>query len=225
MSTPDVGVARALVPDLADAPATRHSQRASVLLRAAIADATGPTVSVGDLIDRLGERAYGLLLVLLALGNVIPGPPGIGALFGIPIAILAGFMVLGRRVPRLPRVIVERRIDRARALGVLDRLRPWFAWVEALSRPRLEFLTRGVFERIAGLVILALAVAITLPVPLTNWPPAIAVIVLALATLERDGVALLVGFGLTAAALAVIGFAISIYVTSIGLVTARLLGG
>lgn len=225
MSAPETGVARALVRGLADAPPARHSQRASVLLRAAIADAAGPTISLGELIDRLGERAYGLLLVVLALGNFIPGPPGMGALFGIPIAILAGFMVIGRRVPRLPRVVVDRRIERARALRTLERLTPWLVWVEALFRPRLEFLTRGLFERIVGLVILALALAITLPIPLTNWPPAIAVIVLALAMLERDGVLILVGLGLTAAALAVIGFAISIYIASVGLVTARLLGG
>jgi hypothetical protein len=50
-----------------------------------------------------------------------------------------------------------------------------------------------------------LAVALALPVPLGNVPPVIALVAIALALLEQDGVALLVALGLSAVALMWVG--------------------
>ena len=48
-------------------------------------------------------------------------------------------------------------------------------------------------ERLIGLAILILALILALPIPFANWLPACAIAIIALAIVEKDGVAVLVG--------------------------------
>jgi hypothetical protein len=55
---------------------TDDHRRATDLLRDALSVHTGETVTIREVIDDLGDRAFGLLLLLFALPNCIPAPPG-----------------------------------------------------------------------------------------------------------------------------------------------------
>ena len=72
-------------------------------------------------------------------------------------------------------------------------------------------------ERLVGLFLLVLAIVLTLPIPFGNWLPAFAISIIALAIVEKDGVAVLIGI-----VLGVIGLFIAGAVV-IGLVHAFLL--
>jgi len=77
-------------------------------------------------------------------------------------------------------------------------------------RPRLTVLLSWTGERLVGIAILILALVLTLPIPFANALPACAIAIFALAILEKDGLAVLVGlavgaFSLVVAATAVIG--------------------
>ena len=57
----------------------------SHVLRALLDEATAERVSLGWLMDRLGERSFGIILLLLAFLALIPGvSPVAGALLTIP---------------------------------------------------------------------------------------------------------------------------------------------
>jgi hypothetical protein len=79
---------------------------------------------------------------------------------------------------------------------------PWLARAERLLRPRFGVLTRQPAQYGLGLVCLLLSIVIFLPIPLGNMLPALAVCLIALGLLGRDGVCVLLGL---LAALAAVG--------------------
>ena len=156
-------------------------------------------VSFGELVDRLGERAYTLLLVLLALPFFTPvSLLGISTLVGGVIAYLGVRLALGLR-PHLPGALRRRRLP-PRFFGLLLRgAERTIRVLEHCTRRRLpRFGTGPLVHRLAGMGIVAAAMLLMLPVPLplTNTFPAATIVLLALGLLEEDGAMVLAGGGL-----------------------------
>ena len=70
-------------------------------------------------------------------------------------------------------------------------------------------LTGDTAERVIGAFYLVLAVILTLPIPLGNVLPALAISIIALGMIERDGVWVLAGFAVGVAAMIVVGGVLS----------------
>jgi hypothetical protein len=158
-------------------------------------------VSVRWLIERLGERSFGLVLLMMALIALVPGA---STVIGVLIAWPAIQMILGHHAPVLPGALARRRIavDRlARAIAIVA---PRLRWVERLVRPRwhLGFLAT---RRATGIVMLLLGLTMVSPFPFSHVIPALVIMLLALAYLEEDGIALAVALlaGLTSLAITV----------------------
>jgi len=151
-------------------------------------------VSVRDLIDALGDRALGALLFLFAFPNVLPVPPGTSAVLGAPLVFLAAQLMVGRG-PWLPRLLSRRSMSQADFATLVRRISPWLKRGESMLRPRLGWLARPPMEFAIGAVCLVLALVLVLPIPLGNMLPAVAISLLALAIVERDGLWVLAGLG------------------------------
>jgi hypothetical protein len=113
-------------------------------------------------------------------------------------------MVLGHDAAALPRVVARREIDVGRLAKVIGIVVPRLAWLERLVRPRLAppFHTT---RRLTGIVMLLLGLSMISPVPFSHVVPALVIMLLALAYLEEDGVALLVGLAAALVSLAITG--------------------
>jgi hypothetical protein len=198
-----------------EAAGTAPVPRSSELLRTIVGQGAAPRVAVGEIVDGLRDRAYGLLFILLALPNVLPAPPGLGGAFGLVMAVFAVQLILGAAEPRLPRFVRRWSFPRPGVQRLLVRAQPFLSWLERYCRPRWGGLASRTVERLIGSLVLLLAFAIALPLPMTGAPPAIAVIVLALGLLERDGAAILLGALAALAALAIVSLALSFYAVSL----------
>jgi hypothetical protein len=152
-------------------------------------------ISVRDLIDALGDRALGALLFLFAFPNVLPMPPGTSALLGTPLVILAAQLMVGRG-PWLPRVLSARSMSHADFAALVRRITPWLERGERMLRPRFSWLALPPLEFVIGAVCLLLAIVVMLPIPLGNILPALAISLLALAVVERDGLWVVAGLAL-----------------------------
>ncbi len=175
----------------------------SAVLQALADDDTRERISVSDLLAALGDRALAALLFVFALPNVLPVPPGTSVVLGTPLVFLAAQLALGR-APWLPSVIMQRSMLRADFASLVRRMAPWLVRGERLLRPRLMALTTPPIEYVVGLVCLALALVLALPIPLGNVLPALAICLLALGVLERDGLWVLAGLLTTAVSAAVV---------------------
>lgn len=163
-------------------------------LLVAAAEGSGPRVSVGDLLDRFGDRAFGALIATLAAPNALPVViPGLSLVVGAPLILLTAQMVAGRAAPWLPRALAARSFARADFLRMALALRSPLARVERLLRPRLSAVTAGPGRRVLGLVGLAMAVALFLPLPFGNTLPGLGLALIGLGMIGRDGAAALVG--------------------------------
>ncbi len=153
-------------------------------------------IPLGHLLERLGERSFGWAILLSSLINLLPLPPGATLVTAIPLVFFSAQLVLGRSYIWLPPWIAKRSLSRSSLRNTVLRLRPVSRRVERLTRPRL----RGVFqpktERLIGLLLLGIALALFVPLPLSGWFPAISLFISAIGFVERDGLVVLAGIGM-----------------------------
>lgn len=151
--------------------------------------------TIGELVDELGERAFGALMFIFAVPNIIPTPPGTSAVLGLPLVILTFQLMVGRQTLWLPQTIRKRTIDGALVATFVRRSMPVLVRFEKVLRPRLSLVVvSDLAERVIGLVAFLLAIVLFLPIPLANIVPAAAIAVMALGLAERDGLAVLLGY-------------------------------
>lgn len=179
-----------------------RSNVAASLLAVVRDERRGARLSIGELVDALGDQGFGLLLLILALPNLVPGPmiPGFSVPFALGIAILGVQRFMGLEAPRLPQWIRRRTVSRAGFRRLVERCEIWLARAGRLLQPRPNWLTHGPGRRLAGMALVGLSLVLALPVPLGNSPMALSIAIIALGVLENDGIML--GWGLGAGLLA-----------------------
>lgn len=161
-------------------------------------------ITIGRLVEAFADRAFGALLFLFALPNVIPMPPGTSAVLGLPLIIIAAQLVVGRHTLWLPETVMKRTIrtiDLQRIHNVTGR---YVRGIERLLSPRLTFFFGPVGDRLIGCVCLLMAIILFLPIPFGNMLPALAIACFALALLERDGLMALLGLAVAVASVALL---------------------
>lgn len=183
-----------------------HPDSLSEVFQRLVDPARGQKISLREILDELGERGYGALIVLLCLPNFLPfSVPGFSALTGLPIAFFCLLLLLGVKKPWLPAALMDRSVDRSSYASVVTRFVPWLVKMEGWVKPRLPALTSTAGERVIGLVGIPVAILLAAPIPFGNPPPAIALALLALGVLERDGRCVMLGYAASALAFGLVG--------------------
>ncbi|MEX0810505.1 MAG: exopolysaccharide biosynthesis protein [Dongiaceae bacterium] len=155
---------------------------------------TDDRVSLGDIVKELQSRSHGMLMLVLSLPSMIPiTPPGIGVIFGLPVAFVAVQLILRRRHVWLPGFLRRRSMTCEDFQRIIERALPHVARIERLLKPRLTILTESVGECLIGVAVLVLALLLALPLPLTNIPLGLAIALLSLGLIQRDGLVVLIG--------------------------------
>jgi hypothetical protein len=168
------------------------ADRLSAILMAIAEAEDKERISVGDLLEALKRRALGALMFIFAVPTALPMPPGVSAVLGAPLLFLTIQLMLGMQ-PWLPKLITERSLSRVDFHRVVRTVAPWLARAENIMRPRLTVLAHRPFIYAVGLACLVMAVVLFLPIPLGNMLPSVAICIMALGLLERDGVWILIG--------------------------------
>jgi hypothetical protein len=189
MPDPSSTLAPVVSPDTDAEPRRRFSEILSDL-----ASRPAAAVSLGDVLDAFGDRAFGALMLLFAAPNMLPLPPGLSAVLGAPLLFVTAQLMLGRPTLWMPRFICRQSIRRDFIALLTTKLSPVLQRAERILRPRLSLLLHPVNERIVGGACLLLAIILFLPIPFGNIPPAWAIAAFALGILERDGLATLAGW-------------------------------
>ncbi|WP_221950084.1 exopolysaccharide biosynthesis protein [Rhizobium laguerreae] len=173
-------------------------------MRQMAADQSRERISIGDLFETMGDRAISALMLIFALPNAFPTPPGTSAVLGAPLVFLAAQLTFGLK-PWLPKVIADRSMRREDFETIVGRIHRWLAWAERMLKPRLAIFAEPPAEYVAGAACLLLSIVLLLPVPLGNILPAVTISVFAFGILGRDGLFALIGFVMTAVSLIVAG--------------------
>jgi hypothetical protein len=156
-------------------------------------DAEGDAVTLDWILAQLHERAFGLFLLVIALPCCIPFLYGIPQIVALPLMFVSAQILFGRSSPWLPERLGAREVSKDGLLTLADRARPWLERIEALSRPRLQMLTRPPIDRFVALALVLFSASILVPLPGTNTVPGFAVVVISMGFLQRDGILVLIG--------------------------------
>lgn len=168
----------------------------SLVLDELAATATGD-ITIANLRDVLGDRAFAALLVLFSAVNLIPiTPPGTTLIFGIPPLVIAVQMLFGFKKLWMPNFILARPISAERFQGLMSQVTPRLRKMEQYIRPRYWPFSPTVGERIVGLLCALLSILVILPIPGANWVPAFAMVLMGLSLTERDGLLLMAGLAI-----------------------------
>jgi hypothetical protein len=160
------------------------------------AQCPGERISLGEMAEAFGDRAFGLLILVLLLPSLLPL---MASVFGLPVLILGIQMGLGLRAPRLPAFLAQRTIARADLLRLSSASSTWLKRVEKWVKPRPGFCTSPLGDRLFGWLSAYTAIMLILPGPGTNGPPAFGNIVMALGLVEHDSRVMGLGAALTLA--------------------------
>ena len=154
-------------------------------------------VKLEEVIAVLQERAYTLLIIILALPFCVPiTVPGFSVPMGLVIAIIAGRFALGLP-PWLPRKLLERKLPARFFRTLLEAASKIIRLLERVLHPRWLALTatpRLVRLHALMVCIAATALLIPAPIPFSNTLPALGIVFGAAGTMERDGRAVVAGY-------------------------------
>ncbi len=152
-----------------------------------------PKLTLQELVAAFGERGFGAMILVLSLLALLPWPPGGKAVFAVPIILMSLELAFQRDSVWLPRWVLRASVSRAAYRAGVCRIMGLIRRVEALTRPRLHYLTGEVADTVTGLVCVLLALMMALPVPFGDMLPGLTLILFALGMMQRDGVAILMG--------------------------------
>lgn len=162
---------------------------------------TQDKISIGWILDRLGDRTYGPALLLPALIEISPigGIPGVPTFLAALVVLFAVQILIGREHLWVPQAVERQTIHQKRLSQASESLRPLARRLDNWFHGRLEKLTENGWDRLVALVCIGLA--LTVPplelIPFASTIPMGAIALFGLSLLLRDGA--LVVAGLTVA--------------------------
>ena len=191
-----------ITPAMNDAGECVHDPHACAPISRLVAEVAtqcpGERITLGEMAEAFGDRAFGLLILLLCLPGLLPG---MASVFGTPMLILGVQMGLGFRKPKLPAIIARQSLRRTDLLrltpGATTRVSRAISRIERWVRPRPGPFTGPTADKAVGWLTAYAAVMLILPGPGTNGPPAFGTIVMALGVVENDSKVVGLGIVLT----------------------------
>lgn len=171
-------------------------------------------LTVGEILKRVEDKGYGLLLVVLALPSALPVPAaGYSTPFGLMLAFLGVQMLIGRKSLWLPGWAMRLSIKRNLAEKMVGAAAKFFDKIEHLIKPRFSWIGGRWGLPLMGVLVIIMSMLMILPIPLTNTAPAGVVFLIGVGLSEDDGLFAGIACFLGALSVALYAYVIYIFVT------------
>ncbi|MEX0791602.1 MAG: exopolysaccharide biosynthesis protein [Pirellulaceae bacterium] len=194
--------------DFESNPDVSPPESLSEVLDALVENTDGRRVSVGDLLNTFESRSYGPLLLVPAVLAISPAGfiPGMSLVTGPIIFLFSAEMIFSKSGPWLPAKLRSFSLSRKILVRAVEKSKPWAMWIDKGFRHRLTPLTRPPLSYLMAVLCMMLGVTMypLAFVPFGVWAPGLAVVFFALGLTSRDGLLILVGYGLTGLAVGLV---------------------
>ncbi|MCD7781673.1 MAG: exopolysaccharide biosynthesis protein [Methanosphaera sp.] len=153
-------------------------------------------VTIRYLVDIISDESSYLLILILIAPFLIPvSLPGSSTPFGILIILLA-FSILFNRPLILPKKVAQFEISTESLDKLFSSLTRVLKYIEKVSHPRGNLTHNTYILKINSLIIILLAsiLFLPLPIPLTDFLPAVSILILAVSNLEHDTYLMIAGY-------------------------------
>jgi hypothetical protein len=149
------------------------------------------TITIGEILEMVGRRSYGPLLLIIGLLSVSPATliPGSTWAFAALTLLIAVQMVFGLKHPWLPKKALDFSLQEKPVMDGIGKARRWTMRIDKLIRPRWTFLAKAPWVSVFALICVAAAL-ITFPlgfIPFAPLLPGLSIILVGLGLTARDG--------------------------------------
>lgn len=155
-------------------------------------------VSLGIVVESVGSRSFGplLLVIGLTLTSPLSGIPGMASVSAAFILLIGVQLLLGRHYFWLPHWLLNRSLSKKQVLAALRWIMPPARVVDRLTRPRLTFLVSRTGAYLTALFCVCIAVVMPMfeLVPFSASAVGVALAALGLALVAHDGLLALIAF-------------------------------
>ncbi|MCQ8185914.1 exopolysaccharide biosynthesis protein [Parvularcula maris] len=174
------------------------------ILEEAVEATDDEKTTVGDIIDAFGAQSLGPMLILfglLALFPPIGAVPGVPIVLGAVLALYAVQFIVGKERVWVPARLRRISFERAKLEKARERMSPWLSRIDRLFRERMSFATGKLMSRFVGVAALIHA-GLMIPLEFVSLVaiPGAALVFFGVALTARDGLMMIIGWTITAAA-------------------------
>ena len=159
-------------------------------------------VSLGKIVESVGNRSFGplLLMVGVIMTSPLSGMTGMPTIMGVLTLLIAGQLLFQRDHFWLPRWMLRRSVGHEKVRKAVKWLRPAARFIDRWLRPRLPVFVRGASIYLISAVCVVIAVVMPMMelVPFSVHAAGLAVTAFGLALISRDGLLALIAFIATA---------------------------
>jgi len=171
---------------------------------------TKKRITIRELFHEMHEMGFAFILFFIGLLTMIT-PPGLTLIVGILPLIFGTQMALGRDYPWIPEWIANKKIktDTLKAMLGTKKTRDYIVRLEKKLKPRYGYFSSKMGEKIIGGFTILCAISIMIPLPFTNMFPGLAISIMCLGYMGRDGLVIIIGI-ITGVISSFVGFGIAI---------------
>ena len=172
-----------------------RNTKTSDLLEDFVTKGNEDIISLFDIRDALHHRGFAILMLLIALPLSIPlpVPPGFTTVWSLPILLFSFQMLYGRQYPWLPNWIGKKTFKRKSLASIIEKSARFLRKMESITKQRLNIFTNTFGEKIYSFMSLILSISIAIPLPLTNFVPALGIVLMSIGMINKDGVIFISG--------------------------------
>lgn len=166
-------------------------------------------ISVGEIIEMVGERSYGPLLLIAGLATLAPiigDIPGMPTVLGAIVFLFSAQLLFGKDHFWLPKFLLNRSISSKKLNKGIRWLESPAKLIDKLLKPRLRMLVRDTAVYVIAFMCLMIASAMPIMefVPFSANVAGAALTVFGLALIARDGLLLILALVFTIAIVVII---------------------
>ena len=165
-------------------------------------------VSLGQIVESVGDRSFGPLLLMVGViaASPISGMPGVPTTMGIFILLIAAQLFFRREHFWLPQWVLRRSLAKEKVHTAVRWLRPVARFIDRWLRPRMSALIQGGSTYLISFVCAAIAIVMPMMelVPFSAHGAGLALTAFGLALISRDGLLALIAFAVTAVSFGVV---------------------
>lgn len=168
-------------------------------------------VSMDQVMDAVGRRSFGPLLLLVGIIAVAPGIgdiPGVATVLGIFVLTVSVQLLFGRKDFWLPQWILRRKAksEKLKKISGSKWLRKPATWIDKAVTKRLEILTgpRATYAIAVACTVMGLLLPLTELIPFGTNLLSLGLVAYGISLIANDGLMALAGLGITAATLVMV---------------------
>lgn len=156
---------------------------------------TEDRITVFAIKDAIKEKGFAIMLLVfsLPLSIPLPVPPGTTTIAALPLLVLSFQAAIGIKSPWLPDFIGQKSLKRTTLAAVVEKSAPFLRKIEKITKPRFSTVAYLLSGKMFGVLVMLCSLSIAVPLPLTNFIPAIGIVLLSLGLLSKDGAIMLLG--------------------------------